>query len=85
MKTPFNKTCFLALAPAFLGLVLSGCPKDSDSETEPSKTPVSTCKQKDARKLLVVHSYHPEYEWVQAITRGIRMEVDTYEVDLQCF
>lgn len=57
---------------ALFAALLSGCgkqlPQDSASK-EPSRPEAAV------QKVLVVHSYHPEYEWVAAINRGLQMAI----------
>ncbi|HML75317.1 MAG TPA: ABC transporter substrate binding protein [Anaerohalosphaeraceae bacterium] len=83
--TPRIKKCISIFFAVCALVVFSGCPNDAASENKPSVEPVNTATPFVRYKLLVLHSYHPEYEWVQAVTRGIRMAVNTDKADLQCF
>jgi len=85
MRTTIRIRMCVSLCMLFALVVFSGCPNDSASEKEPPVRLVNPAGQSTCHKFLIIHSYHPEYEWVQAVTRGIRMEVNTYEADLQCF
>ena len=41
--------------------------------------------KKEKKKILLVHSYHPEYEWVASITRGVKMALMGSQVELEIF
>jgi len=36
-------------------------------------------------KILLIHSYHPEYPWVDSITRGVKNALDGKNVELEIF
>jgi ABC-type uncharacterized transport system substrate-binding protein len=39
----------------------------------------------DTPRVLVVHSYHRDYEWTASLTRGLRQVLPAREIDLQLF
>ena len=65
-------------------LVFWGC----TSQKEWEKIEIAGKRQKHMvapKKVLLVHSYHKEYEWVAGITRGVRRALGGHNVDLQLF
>ena len=42
-------------------------------------------KKKAKNKVLLVHSYHKEYEWVAQITRGVKRSFEKSDVELEVF
>ena len=67
----------------FLFLILTGLITSPDSTADDDRDTV--------KKVLVIHSYHPEYEWVSNISRGIKrvfesekdIHVETFYMDTQ--
>jgi len=43
------------------------------------------CPEQITRKVLVVHSYHPEYEWVAAVNRGLQMAILPSDAKVETF
>lgn len=78
---------------ALLGLLagwVAGCGKrDSAGESfAPSAAAAAGQTSADSegpKKVLVVHSYFTDYEWVNAINRGIRMSISPQACDLEFF
>lgn len=82
---------------AFVGcLVLSGCRDELPSkpaitagggEPRPATSSPATIPDRDLqrKRILLVQSYHPEYPWVDTITKGIRSTLDQTGADLQIF
>lgn len=70
---------------SMLTAVLFGC--GTGLLADASATPVPQQPQASgadsSRRVLLVHSYHPAYEWTASITRGIRQGLPAYGVDLQ--
>ncbi len=71
--------------------VFPGCDSDeSDGNAHEAVESSSQTKPREARpkvsaKILLVHSYHTGYPWVDGITRGVRMSLSGNDVDLQIF
>ncbi len=71
--------------------VFPGCSSDeSDENASPaaessSQTMHLETHHKVTAKILLVHSYHTGYPWVDGITRGVRMSLSGSNVDLQIF
>lgn len=64
-----------------LGLLAASCAKKT-----PLASPLAAEQnKKSTKKVLVLHSYHPEYEWVAGVNRGIRMELVPSEAQLEFF
>ncbi len=75
-----SNACIICL----LFLLVCGCGKDNPQQD--GKKPAAP--KSEPSKILVVHSYHPEYEWVAAVNRGLQMvilpaeaRVETYYMD----
>ena len=68
-----NKRCITMLhgAVCLICVLTFGCDKPSPQEAKGDTTQSS----EPLRKVLVVHSYHPQYEWVAAVNRGIQMAI----------
>lgn len=70
------------------GFTMIGCKKSpsqaSGASVYESKQALSTETQ-PATKVLLIHSYHTGYPWVDAITRGVRMGLSDANVDLQVY
>lgn len=62
-------------------LVLVGCKR----APVPGQASAAPRQETMNRRILVVHSYHPGYQWVAAINRGITMIVPPGKVDLEFF
>lgn len=58
-----------------------GCEKPTPQEAK-ADTKQSTTED---RKVLVVHSYHPQYEWVAAITRGLQIAILPTEAQVEYY
>ena len=43
------------------------------------------CAQTPSRRILLVHSYHPEYPWVDSITKGVKKAIEGQNVELEIF
>jgi ABC-type uncharacterized transport system substrate-binding protein len=68
----------------FLSLVmLCGCPRNPQGAGVAFSDTVTPCEKESYKKVFVVHSYLYDHTWVQSITRGIRMELDSQEADVQ--
>jgi ABC-type uncharacterized transport system substrate-binding protein len=71
--------------------MLPGCgPGDASEAAEQTaeSTPQTTrwpSHPKASKKILLVHSYHAGYPWVDGITRGLRMSLSGGSIDLQIF
>ncbi len=69
--------------------VLPGCESDNTDApeaVEPVREIVGEADPApDRKKVLLVHSYHKGYPWVDGITRGLRMALSGSSVDLQVF
>ena len=86
-------TCQYCFAISFIlimlcGFIVIGCKK---SPSHASGASASDSKQQSSSetqpttKVLLVHSYHTGYPWVDAITRGVRMVLSDATVDLQVY
>jgi ABC-type uncharacterized transport system substrate-binding protein len=64
-------------------LTLGGCSKNPQGDSVSFDKSITQYKTESYKKVLVVHSYYPDYGWVRSITRGIRMVLDCQETDLQ--
>ncbi len=56
--------------------------------SEPEHLPESTSQlkpetHKTKRKVLLVHSYHREYEWVAGISRGVKRSMETADAEVE--
>ncbi len=79
----------LVLCPMFS----CGCHRQSPQEVSqdtkgPSKNmPLAEERLNKAphKKVLLVHSYHKEYEWVAQITRGVKRSFENSDVDYEVF
>jgi len=71
--------------------VFIGCgPGDSSDAAQQTAESISgdtkpEAHHKTTRKVLLVHSYHTGYPWVDGITRGLRMSLSGSAVELQTF
>ena len=83
----------LALAVAGVmacSLSTTGCRERSPREAAAAPTPQPAAVQPPSstaapKKVLLVHSYHAEYEWVASVTRGVKSALMGHNVDLQIF
>lgn len=80
---------FSALATIILVVILIGCGQ-SPPQKQVTGDPVPQIDIEDtdkivSKKVFVVHSYHPEYEWVASIDRGIKSNFVARSDDLQFF
>jgi ABC-type uncharacterized transport system substrate-binding protein len=66
-------------------LILGGCSRKPPGDSVSFSDSITPCKKEGYKKVLVVHSYYPDYGWVQSITRGLRVALDSKNVDLQFF
>jgi ABC-type uncharacterized transport system substrate-binding protein len=88
-----STTFKLALAVAGVmvcSLPTAGCRERGPREAAAAPTPRPTAVEPPAsavppKKVLLVHSYHAEYEWVASVTRGVKSALMGRNVDLQIF
>jgi ABC-type uncharacterized transport system substrate-binding protein len=66
-------------------LILGGCSRKPQGGSASFSDSITSCKKAGYKKVLLVHSYSPEYGWVKSITRGVRVVLDSQNVDLQFF
>ncbi len=75
----------IVLCTGLIGLgavtLWSHTPKPSQAQQPETTAEVSPAAARP--RVLLVHSYHAGYPWVDAITRGVRMASPASEVDLQ--
>lgn len=88
-QTTHQHSCALSVVLIVLsGFILTGCKKSpshlTDESSSDSKQETSSEIQ-PGTKVLLVHSYHTGYPWVDAITRGVRMVLSDANVDLQVY
>ena len=82
MNTSTRRAGLSVAAAHVLGLVLlvAGCseriPEKVVAEPDHSDHTATAPQSTQGAKVLLVHSYHPEYPWVDAISRGV---IDTLE------
>ncbi len=76
-----DMTIVLLLA-GFIGIM--GCGYESE---RPAETAVQQCSptREEPGKILVVHSYHREYEWVAGISRGVKRAMETADVEIETY
>jgi ABC-type uncharacterized transport system substrate-binding protein len=81
--------CALSLVLTLLcGFVIIGCKKSPSQSLGASASDLkqqSPFETRPATKVLLIHSYHTGYPWVDAITRGVRMVLSDANVDLQMY
>lgn len=73
----------LFLMVGYLGLKLRGLLSAGPQEAQAHSTTKLVGESAARPKVLLVHSYHSGYPWVDAITRGVRMVLSSGQVDLQ--
>jgi len=72
-------------ASLFISLwAFTGCGPGESSDAAQQTTKRET-HPKESKKVLLVHSYHTGYPWVDGITRGLRMSLSGSDVELQIF
>jgi len=78
-----------ALTMVTAGALLAGCrsqtPREGRAETHDQRQSATDAPPIAGRKVLLVHSYHKGYPWVDAITRGVRMALSRSAADLQLY
>jgi ABC-type uncharacterized transport system substrate-binding protein len=66
-------------------LILGGCSRKPQGDKALLGNSITPCKKEGYKKVFVVQSYYHDYGWVQSITRGVRIVLDSQNVDLQFF
>jgi ABC-type uncharacterized transport system substrate-binding protein len=95
LRTGLRRRIALHVGPLFVVSTLCGCkeelPPKPQGAVDPelrATEPVATSAPDGSlsgRRILLVHSYHPEYPWVDTITQGIRSVIRGTEIDLSIF
>lgn len=83
-KTGTLTSCLIV----FFSILFTGCWEDTvNPEKKEGPKPYASEGNregvKSGRKVLLVHSYHNEYEWVASITRGVRRALERMDADLE--
>jgi ABC-type uncharacterized transport system substrate-binding protein len=78
------------LPTVFVAAVMLGCmgrevPQKVAAEQPAAASAVSLNKDVTGKKVLLVHSYHPEYPWVASITAGVVKGLQSSGVELEIF
>ena len=84
-----NHLCAGAV-PILCVFLLAGC-ESSSTRPQPREgvqipeTPTEQTAAEARKKVLLVHSYHAQYEWVAQITRGVKRAFEFASVDCEVF
>jgi len=91
-RPTFSCECLVSVAVLLVSLIAVGCEQPTPDVSSPSTTTDKEIEPVDemdkilsGKKVLVVHSYHKEYEWVAQITRGIKRSFEKSCVQLEQF
>ena len=94
-KTGRRRGAALHLGAVWIVGALGGCTRDLPPKppAEPPPAPQVTApvttsapgRSLSGRRILLVHSYHPEYPWVETNTQGVRAALRDTGVDLNIF
>ncbi len=63
----------------------SGCRRDTPQRAQAAPPTAARTGGLAGKKVLLVHSYHTGYPWVDAITHGVRRALSASRVDLQIY
>ena len=78
---------WLAVVVIGIGMCIAGCRKPLPEKAQGAQlenAPSAVGNQPiSGKKILLVHSYHAEYPWVDAITRGVREALAGKQVELK--
>ncbi len=85
----FLGICLFSLLCISFVTSLCGCPSKvpdkSGATAQPAAQPAIPAGGVHGAKVLLVHSYHPEYPWVNAITKGVRSGLEGTGTELEIF
>ncbi|MFH1420201.1 MAG: ABC transporter substrate binding protein [Planctomycetota bacterium] len=70
-------------AACFVGNV--GCKKEAERPPESAPREQALVQEEDSGNVLLVHSYHREYEWVAGISRGVQRALENTDVELETY
>lgn len=62
-----------------------GCRRDAPQQAQAAGRPKPVQAASVTKRVLLVHSYHTGYPWVDAITQGVKRALPSSSVDLQVF
>ncbi len=74
----------LTVIVSFFVAFALACERQSVSSPKNAQA-ASDLPKNETGKVLVVHSYHREYEWVAGISRGVKRALETTNIDLETF
>jgi len=81
--------CFDLMLIVIAGFIMEGCYRDTpDLDNRSPSSQVSRAEISPGspiRRVLLVHSYHREYEWVAGISRGVKRALQRSDVELEFF
>ena len=88
-KRPRGPRPLLVVACGVLALLATRCdtdtPRRANADAQMESTGTSAGRSEGEQKILLVHSYHTGYPWVDAITQGVKRALAGRGMDLEIY